>query len=186
MMQLNIPTWLTLFRIILIPFFVLFFYLPFYWAPFISTFLFIISALTDWFDGFLARLYKQTTRFGAFLDPVADKIMVITALVLVTEYYNSLWVTIPIITIITREIIISSLREWMAEVGKYNFITVSLIGKFKTSTQMISLIGLLWHPNIQIKIISIVFLYFTTILTFWSMFKYLLLVYRYLHKILLK
>ncbi|MGP1931885.1 MAG: CDP-alcohol phosphatidyltransferase family protein, partial [Arsenophonus sp. ET-DL12-MAG3] len=94
-MQLNTPTLLTLFRIILIPFFVLFFYLPFYWAPFVCAFLFVIAALTDWFDGFLARLLQQTTRFGTFLDPVADKIMVVTALVLVTEYYHVWWVTLP-------------------------------------------------------------------------------------------
>lgn len=173
MMQLNIPTWLTLFRIILIPFFVLFFYFPFHWAPFVCTFLFVIAALTDWFDGFLARLWQQTTRFGAFLDPVADKIMVVTALVLVTEYYHTWWVTLPTVTMIAREIIISSLREWMAEVGKRSCVAVSWIGKFKTAAQMLSLVGLLWHPNIQIEVIAIVLLYFAAILTFWSMFQYL-------------
>ncbi|VAY02310.1 CDP-diacylglycerol--glycerol-3-phosphate 3-phosphatidyltransferase [Arsenophonus endosymbiont of Aleurodicus dispersus] len=172
-MQLNIPTWLTIFRIILIPFFILFFYIPFYWAHFICAFLFIIAALTDWLDGFLARLWQQTTKFGTFLDPVADKIMVITALVLVTEYYHSWWGTLPTVTMIAREIIISSLREWMARVGTRSCIVVSWIGKFKTTTQMISLVGLLWHPNIQIEIIAIILLYFSAILTFWSMFKYL-------------
>ncbi|MFP3014513.1 MAG: CDP-diacylglycerol--glycerol-3-phosphate 3-phosphatidyltransferase [Arsenophonus sp.] len=172
-MQLNIPIWLTLFRIILIPFFVLFFYLPFYWAPFVCAFLFIIASLTDLFDGFLARLWKQASSFGAFLDPVADKIMVVTALVLVTEHYHDFWITLPTVTIISREIMISSLREWMAEVGKRSCVSVSLIGKFKTTAQMSSLIGLLWHPNIQIEEISIAFLYVAAVLTFWSMLKYL-------------
>ncbi|MDT9587706.1 MAG: CDP-diacylglycerol--glycerol-3-phosphate 3-phosphatidyltransferase [Candidatus Arsenophonus melophagi] len=172
-MQLNIPTWLTLFRIILIPFFVLFFYLPFHWAPLFCAFLFIIAALTDWLDGFLARLLRQTTKFGAFLDPVADKIMVVTALILVTEYYHTLWITLPTVTMIAREIMISSLREWMAEVGKRSCITVSWIGKFKTAAQMISLVGLMWHPNIPIKVIAIILLYIASTLTFLSMFKYL-------------
>ncbi|MFP3028770.1 MAG: CDP-diacylglycerol--glycerol-3-phosphate 3-phosphatidyltransferase [Arsenophonus sp.] len=172
-MQLNIPTLLTLFRIILIPFFVLFFYLPFHWGPFVCTFLFVIAALTDWFDGFLARLWQQTTRFGAFLDPIADKVMVVTALVLVTEYYHSWWVTLPTVTMIAREIIISSLRKWMADVKTLSCVPVSWIGKFKTAAQMISLVGLLWHPTIQIEVIAIVLLYFSVILTFWSMFHYL-------------
>ncbi|MGP1932906.1 MAG: CDP-diacylglycerol--glycerol-3-phosphate 3-phosphatidyltransferase [Arsenophonus sp. ET-YP4-MAG3] len=172
-MQLNTPTLLTLFRIILIPFFVLFFYLPFYWAPFVCAFLFVIAALTDLFDGFLARLLQQTTKFGTFLDPVADKIMVVTALVLVTEYYHAWWITLPTVTMIIREITISSLRECMTKIDKRSCVAVSWIGKFKTITQMISLVGLLWHPNIQVKVITIILLYFAVILTFWSMFQYL-------------
>ncbi|AMA64688.1 CDP-diacylglycerol--glycerol-3-phosphate 3-phosphatidyltransferase [Candidatus Arsenophonus lipoptenae] len=178
-MQLNIPTWLTLLRIILIPFFVLFFSLPFHWAPFISAFLFIIAALTDLIDGFIARLWKQTTKFGAFLDPVADKIMVVTALVLVTEYYHTWLVTLPTITMIAREIIISSFRTWMIKEGKNSCTNVSWIGKFKTAIQMISLVGLLWHPNIYVEIIAIILLYFAAILAFWSMFKYLFAAWKY-------
>ncbi|MFP3019740.1 MAG: CDP-diacylglycerol--glycerol-3-phosphate 3-phosphatidyltransferase [Arsenophonus sp.] len=181
-MQLNIPIWLTLFRIILIPFFVLFFYFPFHWAPFVCSFLFVISALTDWFDGFLARLWQKTTKFGAFLDPVADKIMVITALVLVTEYYHSWFITLPTVIMIAREIIISSLRGWMAEIGKGSCMAVSWIGKFKTTVQMISLVGLLWHPNIQIEVITIILLYFSTILTFFSIYKYLFVAWKDLNK----
>ena len=109
-MQLNIPTWLTLFRVVLIPFFVLAFYLPFSWAPMVCAVIFVFAAVTDWFDGFLARRWKQTTRFGAFLDPVADKVMVAVALVLVAEHYHSWWITLPAATMIAREIIISSLR----------------------------------------------------------------------------
>ncbi|MGL4859366.1 MAG: CDP-diacylglycerol--glycerol-3-phosphate 3-phosphatidyltransferase [Enterobacteriaceae bacterium] len=172
-MQLNIPTWLTLFRVALIPFFVLAFYLPFTWAPMLSASLFVIAAVTDWFDGFLARKLKQTTRFGAFLDPVADKVMVAAALVLVTEYYHSWWITIPAMTMIGREIIISALREWMAELGKRSNVAVSWVGKVKTLLQMLSLVGLLWRPVPYVEYMAIVALYIAMILTFWSMFQYL-------------
>ena len=96
------------------------FYLPIPSAPFITTLISFIAGVTDWFDGYLARKLKQTTRFGAFLDPVADKVMVITALVLIVEYQHSFWITIPAIIMISREIIISALREWMAELGERN------------------------------------------------------------------
>ncbi len=172
-MHLNIPTWLTLFRIALIPFFVLAFYLPFTWAPTLCAFIFVLAAMTDWFDGFLARRWKQTTRFGAFLDPVADKIMVAIALVLVAEHYYVWWVTLPVATMIAREIIISSLREWMAEIGKHNSLAVSLIGKIKTTAQMVSLIGLLWRPFPAVELASMILLYVAMLLTFWSMFQHL-------------
>ena len=106
-MQFNIPTLLTLFRVILIPFFVLAFYLPFSWAPFACALIFFVAAVTDWFDGFLARRWNQSTRFGAFLDPVADKVMVAIAMVLVAEHYHTWWVTLPAATMIARQIIIS-------------------------------------------------------------------------------
>lgn len=102
-MRLNIPTLLTLFRVVLIPFFVVAFYLPFTWASFACALIFVFAAVTDWFDGFLARRWKQTTRFGAFLDPVADKVMVATALVLVCEHYHVWWITLPAATMIARE-----------------------------------------------------------------------------------
>ncbi|ACY84878.1 CDP-diacylglycerol--glycerol-3-phosphate 3-phosphatidyltransferase [Edwardsiella piscicida] len=172
-MRLNIPTLLTLFRVILIPFFVLAFYLPFAWAPFACALIFVVAAVTDWFDGYLARRLKQTTRFGAFLDPVADKVMVATALVLVTEYYHVWWVTLPAATMIAREIIISALREWMAEIGKRSSVAVSWIGKVKTTAQMMALVGLLWRPDIYITVAGIVALYIAAVLTFWSMFQYL-------------
>ncbi len=123
-MQFNIPTLLTLFRVILIPFFVVVFYLPFARAPMVSALIFCIAAITDWFDGFLARRWNQSTRFGAF-DPVADKVLVAIAMVLVTEHYHSWWVTLPAATMIAREIIISALREWMAELGKRSSVAVS-------------------------------------------------------------
>ncbi|ANI31690.1 CDP-diacylglycerol--glycerol-3-phosphate 3-phosphatidyltransferase [Yersinia entomophaga] len=172
-MQLNIPTWLTLFRVALIPFFVLAFYLPFVWAPVLCAGIFVFAAATDWFDGFLARRWKQTTRFGAFLDPVADKVMVAVALVLVAEYYHQWWITLPAATMIAREIIISSLREWMAEIGKRSSVAVSWIGKVKTTAQMMSLVGLLWRPTAYVELASFVLLYIAAVLTFWSMFQYL-------------
>ncbi|MBK0004728.1 CDP-diacylglycerol--glycerol-3-phosphate 3-phosphatidyltransferase [Erwinia sp. S43] len=172
-MPFNIPTLLTLFRVVLIPFFVLAFYLPFEWAPLLCALIFVVAAVTDWFDGFLARRWKQTTRFGAFLDPVADKVMVAMALVLVAEYFHAWWITLPAATMIAREIIISALREWMAEIGKRSSVAVSWIGKVKTTAQMLALFALLWRPNSIVEGIGVAALYIAAVLTFWSMFQYL-------------
>ena len=106
-----------------------------------------MPGFTDWLDGFLARSLNQTTRFGAFLDPVADKVMVSIALILIAEEYHSIWVTIPAATMIAREVIISALREWMAELGKRASVAVSWVGKIKTATQMFALTMLLWQHN---------------------------------------
>ncbi|ELP26084.1 CDP-diacylglycerol-glycerol-3-phosphate 3-phosphatidyltransferase [Pantoea agglomerans 299R] len=157
----------------LIPFFVLAFYLPFIWAPLATALIFIFAAVTDWFDGFLARRWKQTTRFGAFLDPVADKVLVAIALVLVAEHFHAWWITLPAATMIAREIIISALREWMAEIGKRSSVSVSWIGKVKTTAQMLSLFALLWRPDATVVAIGVVALYIAAVLTFWSMFQYL-------------
>ena len=164
-MKFNIPIFLTMFRVILIPFFVIAFYLP--------TFIFFIAGVTDWLDGYLARKWKQTTRFGAFLDPVADKVMVVAALVLIVEYQHSLWITIPAIIMISREIIISALREWMAELGERSKVAVSWWGKWKTTAQMLALGGLLWRYNNYMEIAAIILLYIAAILTVWSMIQYL-------------
>ncbi|CUX96793.1 CDP-diacylglycerol--glycerol-3-phosphate 3-phosphatidyltransferase [Candidatus Doolittlea endobia] len=172
-MQLNIPTWLTLFRVVTIPFFVLAFYLPFTWAPLCCALIFILASVTDWFDGFLARRWKQTTRFGSFLDPVADKVMVAIALILVAEHFHAWWITLPAATIIAREITISALREWMAEIGKRSSVAVSWIGKIKTIAQMLALVALLWRPDNIVSRIGIAALYVAVVLTFWSMFQYL-------------
>ncbi|TDQ57446.1 CDP-diacylglycerol--glycerol-3-phosphate 3-phosphatidyltransferase [Mesocricetibacter intestinalis] len=172
-MKLNIPTFLTLFRVILIPFFVIAFYLPFTWAPLLTTLIFFIASVTDWLDGYLARKWKQTTRFGAFLDPVADKVIVATALVLVVEYYHAFWITLPAIIMIAREIIISALREWMAELGSRTTVAVSHLGKIKTTAQMFALGGLLWRQAPWMEITAIILLYIAAILTAWSMIQYL-------------
>ncbi len=110
---------------------------------------------------------------GPFLDPVADKVLVAIALVLVTEHFHSWWITLPAATMIAREIIISALREWMAEIGKRSSVAVSWIGKFKTSAQMFALLALLWRPNEALTLVGIAALYIAAILTFWSMFQYL-------------
>ena len=115
---MNLPNILTLSRILMIPVFVLLFYLPFNWHFLVSAMVFALAAATDWLDGYLARRWNQATPFGAFLDPVADKLMVAVALALLIEEYHNLWLTLPAMTIIGREVVISALREWMAEMGK--------------------------------------------------------------------
>lgn len=172
-MKFNVPIYLTLFRVALIPFFILAFYIPSQWSAFFTALIFLIAAITDWFDGFLARRLGQTTRFGAFLDPVADKIMVAIALILITEHYNNWWITIPAIIMISREIIISALREWMAEIGKRKNVSVSIIGKIKTVAQMTALTWLLWRPCDLVIYAGLIALYVAAILTLWSMCQYL-------------
>lgn len=149
------------------------FYLPIESSPFITTLIFFIAGVTDWLDGYLARKLKQTTRFGAFLDPVADKVMVVVALVLIVEHQHTFWITIPAIIMISREIIISALREWMAELGERSKVAVSWWGKWKTTAQMLALGGLLWRYNNYMEIAAIILLYIAAILTIWSMIQYL-------------
>lgn len=171
---MKIPNMLTLLRIVLIPVFVLVFYLPFAWAPLISAAIFSLAAITDWFDGYLARKLDQTSPFGAFLDPVADKLMVAAALVVLVETYAEPWITVPAIIIIGREIVISALREWMAELGNRASVAVSTIGKIKTTLQMASIIILLALPPLsQLSWLGVAALYGAAILTLWSMAIYL-------------
>ena len=179
-MQYTIPNLLTSFRILLVPVFVLFFYLPVPWANQVASIIFMIAAITDWFDGYLARRLNQTSAFGAFLDPVADKLMVVVALVLLVDRnptdYPTIFMTIAAIIIIGREITISALREWMAEVGSRNSVAVSIIGKIKTTTQMIALIWLLYaQPLLGVPLVEIGFilLYIAVFLTLWSMVDYI-------------
>lgn len=172
-MKLNIPTYLTIFRVALIPLFIVTFYLPIKYSPEITTFVFFIASVTDWFDGYLARKWNQTTRLGAFLDPVADKVLVAIALVSVVEYYHTWWISIPAGIMIAREIIISALREWMAEIGERANVAVSIWGKVKTTAQMFALGGLLWRQAPWMEYASFVLLYIAAILTIWSMMQYL-------------
>ena len=172
-MHLNLPIALTLMRVILIPVFIVVFYLPYEWSPLAASLIFVVASVTDWLDGYLARKWNQTTRFGAFLDPVADKVLVATALVLITEYYHSIWISIPALTMIAREVIISALREWMAEIGKRSSVAVSWIGKFKTTVQMAALVLLLWHPVKEVIWLGYIAIYIAMGLTYWSMFHYL-------------
>ncbi len=172
-MHFTIPNILTLLRLFLIPVFVVIFYLPYSWSPFVAAMIFWLAAVTDFLDGMLARKLGQTSRFGAFLDPVADKVMVATALILITEHYMTIWITIPALTMISREIIISALREWMAEIGKRSSVAVSWIGKFKTLSQMFALWVLIWRYDDWMVWLGYAALYIATVLTYWSMFQYL-------------
>jgi len=173
---MNIPNLLTLLRIVLVPALVLVFYLPFSWSYLVASAIFSLAAITDWLDGHLARSLGQTTNFGAFLDPVADKLMVVVALVLLIEEYAVWWFTLPALVIIGRELIVSALREWMAEVGQRKQVAVSNLGKWKTACQMTAIIILLAFPA-QLSffnVIGFMALLLASVLTYWTMHQYLL------------
>ncbi|MFG0380637.1 CDP-diacylglycerol--glycerol-3-phosphate 3-phosphatidyltransferase [Pseudomonas sp. zbq_18] len=173
---MNIPNLLTVLRVALIPVFILFFYLPLSWSYWAASGVFALAAVTDWFDGYLARRWEQSTPFGAFLDPVADKLMVAVALVLLVEEHANLWLTLPAVIIIGREIVVSALREWMAELGARAQVAVSNLGKWKTAAQMLALIILLANPS-QLTLwvgIGYALLLVSAALTLWSMVQYLL------------
>ncbi|WP_194435263.1 CDP-diacylglycerol--glycerol-3-phosphate 3-phosphatidyltransferase [Vibrio fluminensis] len=172
-MRFNIPNILSLLRLFLIPVFVVAFYLDYHWAPFAAAMIFWVAGFTDWLDGMLARKLGQMSRFGAFIDPVADKVLVATALILITEDYHTIWITIPAVTMIAREIIISALREWMAEIGKRASVAVSWVGKVKTASQMLALWLLIWQHNDVMVWVGYAALYVATVLTYWSMVQYL-------------
>ncbi|HEY4555255.1 MAG TPA: CDP-diacylglycerol--glycerol-3-phosphate 3-phosphatidyltransferase [Lysobacter sp.] len=142
-MKLTVPTMLTLMRIVLIPVLVLVFYLPFKWTNFAAAFVFALASLTDWLDGWIARRYNMFSAFGAFLDPVADKLMVAVALLLIVQKHPSVWMALWAAVIIGREIAVSALREWMAELGQRATVKVAAIGKIKTIVQMVALTILL-------------------------------------------
>lgn len=171
---MNIPNLLTLLRLILIPICVVIYYVPAHWAYMVTAILFTIAAVTDWFDGYLARKWGQTTPFGAFLDPVADKLIVAAALVVLVERHETVWLTIPAVIIIGREIVISALREWMAEVGKRSSVAVNMIGKVKTAVQMTSIVVLLSQvPGTDLAKVGLIALQAASVLTLWSMVVYL-------------
>ena len=180
----NVPNILTITRLVLIPVFVVLFYWPSAFANLAAALAFLAAALTDLLDGYIARRFNYTTKFGAFLDPVADKIMVCVALVLVVEYFSvkaslyfdkiNLLITIPAMIIICREIVVSALREWMAELGKRARVAVGRVGKWKTAIQMISITGLVWRYDALTIYCSIGLLIVATVLTLWSMIGYLI------------
>ena len=175
-MKWTIPNILTLLRIILIPVLVVVFYMPGQWSYQLSAAIFGLAAVTDWLDGYLARRWEQTTAFGAFLDPVADKLMVAVALVLLVQDNPSPLFAVPAAIIIGREIVISALREWMAEIGARTKVAVSIIGKVKTTLQMISILLLLYKVPLgpfPTHTAGVILLYIAAILTLWSMFVYL-------------
>jgi CDP-diacylglycerol--glycerol-3-phosphate 3-phosphatidyltransferase len=175
-MQWNLPNILTLLRILLIPVLVFVFFQEQSWARLAAALIFIVAALTDWFDGYLARQLEQTSKFGAFLDPVADKLMVAAALVLLVSADPRVGVTVAAVVIVGREITISALREWMAELGGRTTVAVSMIGKFKTAAQMIAISLMLWQQDLfglPIYQLGLALLYIAAVLTIWSMIAYL-------------
>jgi len=177
----NVANQLTFLRIILIPLFVLVYYSGWgYWQFFFAAAIFGVAGITDWADGYIARKYGLATKFGAFLDPVADKLMVAVALSVLIETHRDMWFTLPACVIICREIVISALREWMAEVGARANVKVSGIGKIKTTMQIISIVVVLLFPPIYtqkfvvfMNKVGYVSLYAAAVLTLWSMIIYL-------------
>lgn len=143
-MKLTVPTWLTLLRIVMIPVLVLVFYLPYQWTNFACAAVFGLAAVTDWLDGWIARRFQMHSAFGAFLDPVADKLMVAVALFLIVQGHPTPWMAFWAAVIVGREIAVSALREWMAEIGQRAKVGVAMIGKIKTTVQMIALLCLLY------------------------------------------
>ncbi len=174
--QFNLPTNLTLLRIALIPLLAVIFYLPWQYSNVACMLIFLAAGITDWLDGYLARKMQLETPFGAFLDPVADKLMVAIVLVLLVEQQHTAYLAIPAAIIVGREITIASLREWMAEIGQRATVKVSDIGKWKTTTQMLSIGFLLYREDLlglPINLIGYGLLYIAAALTLWSMVSYL-------------
>lgn len=180
-MPLNIPNLLTWLRILLIPVIISIFYvsdqtLNLHLKNLISTGVFLLAAITDWLDGYLARKLNQGSAFGAFLDPVADKLMVAGALIVLVKLGRA--DAIIAFVIIGREITISALREWMAQLGESKSIAVSMLGKIKTTFQMIAISLLLFHEyllGIDCQMLGSLLLYLAALLTLWSMGYYLML-----------
>lgn len=175
-MRINVPTLLTWARIVLIPVVVGVYYLDIsiHDANVIATAAFVVAAITDWFDGWLARKLNQTSAFGAFLDPVADKLMVAAALVVLVQL-GRLNAVLAFI-IIGREITISALREWMATIGAQRSVAVSLIGKLKTTAQMVAIPMLLFNERISVldmRMLGIWLIWIAAVLTIWSMIYYM-------------
>ena len=173
---MNLPNIITLARILLVPVFVVIYLWPGDGTYLIAATLFALAAATDWLDGYLARRLNQTTPFGAFLDPVADKLIVVSALTVLLAQHSTVWLTLPGLIIIGREIMISALREWMAEMNSSVTVAVSYLGKIKTSLQMIAIAVLLaLPPNSDSGLIfaGYTLMYVAALMTLWSMSVYL-------------
>jgi len=182
-MRINLPTWLTLFRVALLPVMVAVFYLPFPGHNITAAIVFVLAAITDWLDGYLARRMNLTSAFGAFLDPVADKLMVAVTLFLLVESdpttgWSSILLALTSAVIVGREISISALREWMAEIGMSATVKVALVGKLKTVMQMVALVVLIVQHEKEATALRIYhigegLLVIAGILTIWSGVYYL-------------
>ncbi len=175
-MKINLPTAITLFRIALIPLFIVVFYLPFSWANVAATSIFFVAGVSDWVDGYLARTMQLESSFGAFLDPVADKLMVVVVIILLVAAHPGIYVVLPALIIVTREVSISALREWMATLGSSATLQVSFTGKTKTVAQMWALGFMIYAEplmGLPIFAIGITIFYFAALLTVISMTTYL-------------
>lgn len=163
-------------RILAIPLVVAVYLLDINNAGPIAALIFGAACITDWFDGYLARKLNQTSRFGAFIDPVADKLIVAVSLILLVHIFDNIWLTLSAMIIISREITISALREWMAEVGQRGQVAVSYVGKIKTTFQMFAIFFLLWRERlfgIDVERIGLILLVIAAALTLYSMIIYL-------------
>ena len=182
-MIIHIPNLLTLFRVVLIPVLVVMYFWPSVYREIIITGIFVLAALTDWLDGFLARRMNAASPLGAFLDPVADKLIVSSALVLLVSdgavldgVLHPMPFAVAVAIIIGREIVVSALREWMSELGERGAVAVGRLGKSKTAFQMISISVLLYgKPLYGVPIFRVgeILLYLAALLTLWSMYEYL-------------
>ncbi len=176
--MINLPIFLTLLRILVIPLVVVCYYLPVHWAHPLAVIIFLCACITDWLDGFLARRYGLTTRLGAFLDPIADKLLVAVVLVVVVgeSLIPGLGLAIPAAVIVGREVAISGLREWMAEMGKRTSVAVTFLSKIKTALQMAAVVLLLWYMPSSARWIGWLgafLLWIAAALTLWSMIIYI-------------
>lgn len=187
-MSLTIPNCLTIFRIVAIPLIMVVYYSDLKYGNWYATILFTLAGISDALDGYLARLWNQTSKLGEFLDPVADKLLVSTMLLLIVSDFSlqvRLWspflFTIVVIVIISREITVSALREWMAELGKRANVAVSVIGKYKTGIQMTAIGCFLFNKSLfglPVLMIGELLLYMAGVLTIWSMSIYLKAAYK--------
>jgi len=175
-MKMTVPTMLTLARIVMIPVLVLVFYLPYKWTNFAAAFVFAFASVTDWLDGWIARRWHQYSAFGALLDPVADKLMVATAVFLIVQSHPTKWMALWAAVIVGREIAVSALREWMAELGQRAKVAVATVGKIKTLVQRVAVTLLLYQvPLLGIPVFTIGewMLAAAALLTLWSGYEYL-------------
>ncbi len=171
---MTVPTFLTWIRIALVPVFIVSFYLDFQGSEWLAASIFAVALITDWLDGWLARYLQQTTAFGAFLDPVADKLIISVSLVLLVGRFATL--AVPAAIMISREVLVSALREWMAEVGKRTNVAVSMIGKTKTAMQALAIWLLLLSGRAAggwLVWLGYFTLYIALALTLWSLLAYL-------------
>lgn len=173
---MNIANFVTCSRVLAIPVFIAVYYADFQWHYLIASAIFTLACITDWLDGYLARKLKQTSKFGAFLDPVADKLLVTVTLVMLAANYTSPWFVVPAAIMVAREVLVSALREWMADNNQRSSVAVAFVGKVKTTVQMIAIIVLLGSDpegNILFWGLGYVLIYVAALLTIWSMLVYL-------------